>query len=430
MKNKKQCGMQTNGGQAMIIAVMFFLAGSLMILTGVSSPVLKDIKIIRNLEKSKQSVSLSEGAVEDVVYRIKNGFNFSDTESITLNGVTATATTAVISGKKEITAVGGKNNIIRAIKAVLTQESEASFNYGIQAGDGGVVLRDSAFISGNVYSNGSVTGSNSNIVSGDVISAGPSGLIDGVHATSSGYAHTITDSTLDVNAYYQSISNTTVGGTSFPGSADQPTNTMPISDSLITQWETNAQAGGVINSPCPYKIESDETIGPVKINCDLKISGSPVVTLSGTIWVAGDIEIEDSPTIRVSPSLGGNSVAMIADNPSDRIESSEVKIKNNSTFLSSGFDGSYILVISQNNDAENGGSGKAIEVQNEAIGDLLVYASHGKILIHNNVNLKEVTGYKIEARNNAKVIYETGVSNLLFTSDLSSGFNINNWLEI
>ena len=72
-----------------------------------------------------------------------------------------------------------------------------SFSFGVQAGNGGVFLENSSSVRGNVYSNGPVTGQNNNIVRGTVVSAGPAGLIDGAYATSSGYARTIRDSTLD-----------------------------------------------------------------------------------------------------------------------------------------------------------------------------------------------------------------------------------------
>ena len=120
---------------------------------------------------------------------------------------------------------------------------------------------------------------------------------------------------------------------------------------------------------------------------------------------------------------------MIADNPSDRLTSSKAKITNSAEFFGAGL-GSYILVVSQNESAENGGSEKAIEVENSANGDLLIYASHGEILLQNSVSLKEVTGYKIRIKNSAEVIYETGIASLLFTSGPSGGFSIDSWLEI
>lgn len=430
MKEKNYKKIPTNKGQAMIISVMFLLAGSLIIVGSASSSILKDIKILRNLEESKQSFSLSEGSVEDLVYRVKNGMDFSDTETLSVNGITATATTQILADKREVISIGDKNKIMRTIRALLAQGDGVSFNYGVQAGEGGIRMQNLSSVQGNIYSNGPITGQNSNITYGDIVSAGPGGLIDGVYVTGSGYAHTITDSEIEADAYYQNISNTSVGGVLYPSSADQATSTLPIPDFMIDKWKTYAENGGIINSPCPYRITSNQTLGPVKINCNLKITGSPTITLNGHIWVVGNISIENSADIKVSSFLGKNSVAMIADNPSNRLTSSKVEIENSAQFFGSGSEGSYVLVISQNNSAENGGFDKAVEVENNANGDLLIYAGHGNILLKNSVNLKEVTGYKITIQNNAQIVYETGLANLLFTSGPSGGFDIESWLEI
>lgn len=430
MKEKSYKKIPTNKGQAMIISVMFLLAGSLIIVGSISSSVLKDIKIIRNLKESKQSFSLSEGSVEDLVYRVKNGIDFSEMEILSINGITATATTQILADKREVVSIGDKNKVIRTTKVILTQGDGVSFNYGVQAGDGGIHMQNSSSVQGNIYSNGPITGQNSNITYGDIVSAGNSGLIDGVHATGSGYAHTITDSEIETDAYYQNISNTSVGGVSYPSSADQATSTLPISDSMIDKWKTDAENGGIINSPCPYRITFNQTFGPVKINCNLKITGSPTITLNGHIWVVGNISIENSADIGIASSLGKNSVAIIADNPSNRLTSSKIEIENSAQFFGSGSEGSYVLVISQNNGAENGSFDEAVEIENNVNGDLLIYAGHGDILLKNSVALKEVTGYKITIKNSAQIIYETGLANLLFTSGPSGGFDIESWFEI
>ena len=139
-------------------------------------------------------------------------------------------------------------------------------------------MKNTASVVGNIFSNGPVTGENSNTATGDVISAGSGGLIDGVALDSSAYAATVRDSTVGADAYYQTIVNSTVGGTLHPGSEPLATTTMPLTDGQIADLEAIAESGGVINSPCPYQIKTDRVIGPVKINCDLKITG-PEVTM-------------------------------------------------------------------------------------------------------------------------------------------------------
>lgn len=419
----------TNRGQAVLMSTVFFMFISLAISMGLVTPVVKDAEIARAGSGSAQSFFLAEGVAEDALYRLKNGDTVVSGETIALNGATSTITvTDVGSNEKQIVSSGDAKNLIRNITARLTVTSGVAFNYGVQAGPGGFNIQNSASINGNAYSAGPIIGTNSNIIRGDVISAGVGGLVNGIHATSSIYAHTIQNSQIDKDGYYQIISGSTVGGTSYPGSADQPIADLPIADSLIDQWETDAAAGGTITSPCPYRITSSVTIGPKKINCDLEISGSPTITLEGTLWVVGNIDIKNSPTLRISPSLPGKSIAIIADKPTNRTSSSKIEIENSSVIAGAGA-GSYILMVSRNTSAEDGGGEEAIEVQNSAQGALLVYAGHGEIHLANSVKLKEVTAYKIKISNSANITYETGLASLVFSSGPGGSWTIGSWKE-
>jgi hypothetical protein len=88
------------------------------------------------------------------------------------------------------------------------------------------------------------------------------------------------------------------------------------------------------------------------------------------------------------------------------------------------------MLLSRNRDAKLGGGNKAIEVSNTATGDLLVYASEGEVEISNNTNMKEVTAYKIRAKNSTKVVYEIGLASTLFSAGPSGGSNISGWREV
>ncbi len=430
MLNTKYKIQNTNSGQAVISVVIFLLVMSLVIISSFSAIVLRETKNSQHFVFSKRSYFLAEAGAEDLSYRIIKGKNYSGQEVINIDGYTATTTVLVVGNERYVTAEGNVQKDIRKAKTVLTTGSGFSFFYGLQAGGGGLVMENSSSVSGNVYSNGPVVGANSNIVRGTIVSAGPSGLIDGSHSTSSAYAHTIRNSDIDKDAYYQTISNTTVDGGSFPGSPDQPLGDMPISDAKIDEWKAAAEAGGIINSPCPYVINSNTNIGPVKINCNLVIQGSPTVTLRGMVWVAGNVTIENTAIIRLDPSVGSMSLAIISDNSANRTTGSKVSLENSVQFVDSGTPGSYILMVSQNNSAEGGGSEVAVNIQNTVAGKLLVYASHGEICLNNSANLKEVTAYRIRLKNTATVIYETGLSNLLFQSGPGGGYTISKWEEI
>ncbi|MDO8510321.1 MAG: hypothetical protein Q7S15_01715 [bacterium] len=418
-------------GQAMIIAVVFFLAASLLIVLGVANIVLREFAMALTLERSKQSYYLAEAGMEDALYRLKKGMTTSASLSVPLETYSALVTIATLnSNDREITSVSAREGYTRKVKTFLTTGNGASFHYGIQTGDGGLRMENSSSVEGNVYSNGPVVGTQTNVVKGDVVSASDSGIIEGVHATSSAYAYTIKDSTVDKDAYYQVKINTTVAGTSYPGSAPQATSSLPIADSLIEEWKTEAEAGGVISSPCPYIINTDVTIGPKKINCDFEISGNPTVTLGGPLWVVGTITVNNTPTIRIDASLGNKGIALVADDPNNRTTSSKIDLKNANTFEGSGASNSYILMISNNNSAESGGAEIAIEAAQSVSGDLLLFAGHGLIELQNNVNLKEVSGYKLKLKNSAKVTYSSGIANLLFTAGPGGGYVIESWQEV
>ncbi len=420
---------KNNRGRSALIVSVIFTIVSTTIVVNLISPIVKEIREVRDLSRSKEGYFLAEASLEDVLYRLQNNKQVGTTEVISLNGSFATTTSADVSGKKEISSEGSVAGGFRKVKVVLDTGVGTAFFYGITTGQGGFLMENSSVVNGNIYSNGTVEGDNSAIVHGDVVSAGPTGLIEGIHSTSSAYANTIKDSTIDKDAYYQTKINTTVGGISYPGSANQPTTTMPISDSQIADWETDALSGGTYTSPCPYNITGNVTLGPKKINCDLNISGNPTITLNGNIWVSGNIDIANTAILQVGPGLSGKSVVIIADNPSNRTTSSKINLQNSTQYIGNGTS-SYIMLISENKSAESGGGEVAIDVKNSATGKLIVYSNRGRITLQNSMQLKEVTAYKLHLKNSATVNYESGLQNLLFSSGPGGGYDIVSWAEI
>jgi hypothetical protein len=417
-------------GSAIMIVVLFMLAFSLTVVYGVATPVLRDVKVAKESERSRQAFLASESGSEDTIFRMANNMTFALSNTLSIDETTA-ITTVDVSDPSNILviSIGDSFDAIRKTTTTLTTGDGISFNFGVQAGEGGLVLQNSSSILGNINSDGIIQGSGSNVINGSAVSTGPTGSISGIHVTDSAFAHTISNSTIDNDAYYQTISGTSVGGTLYPNSPDQPTSQLPISDEQIEEWKLSALSGGIINSPCPYKIRDAISIGPVKINCDVEISGTNFnIDLTGHIWVDGNIDIKNSPTLRVDSSLPNKSIVIVADNDSNRSSSGMIELENSAIFEGNG-EKSYILMLSKNNSASTGGYNSAIEVQNSVDGDLLVYAGDGEITLANSVNLKEVTAYKIRLKNSAEVIYESGLINVLFNSGPSGGFSLNSWAE-
>lgn len=423
--SKHQTSPQGNRGQVMLVTVVIFLFIFLTAGLAIASIIYREYVEVVNQSRSAQSFYAAEALEEDVAHRYRQNMNVSSPETLEIGGAQAEAIVTDIPDGKRIEGTGDDERRIRKGAVELIEGSGASFFYGLQTGEGGFYMKNSSSVLGNVYANGQIEGTQMNVIDGEVVSADSSGLISGIHVNNSAFAHRIEDSEIDQDAYYTQIHNTIVGGTEYPDSEDQDPLPMPISDEQIEDWKSDAEAGSIISSPCPYEINSDTTLGPTKITCDLLIRGG-TVTLEGAIWVVGDITFRNTPTLQVDSSLSDKSIPIVADNPSDRLTSSQIALENSAEFI--GADGSsYILLVSQNESAEVGGSEPAIEVINKVVGDLLVYAGHGEILLKNNVDLKEVTAYLVHLQNSALVEYETGLASLVFTTGPSGGYEIKSW---
>jgi hypothetical protein len=425
-------------GQVMLAVTIFFLAFSLALMLGFAEPVLRSTKSVGDLRFSAQSYYASESLAGDLAYRYITGKDVISGETLTLGDAAATSTVTPVLGGVELRATGTAANFWRASKISLEIGDGIAFRYASQAGPGGFDLQNTSSITGNVFSEGPVKGTGSNMIRGDVISSGPSGLVYGIHATSSAYAHSIGHSsqptTIDKNAYYAtSITNTTVTGTQYPNSNDQPIAALPISDAQIAEWEAAAEAGGTITT-CDasgnYEINNTTvTLGPKKIACNLVIKGNnAVVTITGHLWVTGNITTQTGPTIKMDPALGSTNVAIVADNPSDTAGSGIIDINQNTIFQNSGTAGSFVFMISQNNSAESGGSTSALNL-NQGASAMVAYAAHGIVTLAQSVSVKEVTAYKVVLQNSANVVYDTGLPSTMFDSGPSGGYSITSWVE-
>jgi hypothetical protein len=422
-------------GQAMILVVILFVSISLAILLGVVGPVIRQKAIVSDLVRSRTSYFLAEAGIEDVLHRLMTGKSVENTEVISLNGQSATVTTVNTSGGKQVSSSANVNQNYRKVSTNISFGTGVSFHYGVQAGQGGFILRNTSSITGNVFSGGSVVGSG-NTVRGDVVSSGPTGLIDGINATGTAFSNTIKNSTIGKDAYYKTLTNTTVTGVKYPNSPDQGTVDLPISDAQINQWESDAAAGGtMLSTDCDSfssntcTITSSRTIGPIKIPFNLVVkSSSAIITVSGPLWVVGNIDFQTGPTIRMSSSLSNQNVAIIADNPANRTTSGIITVGQSTAFQGSGSPGSFVFLISQNTSGENGGSIDAISM-NQGASALVAYASHGQITLSQSVSVKEVTAYKIILSQSANVTYDRGLPSVLFSAGPSGGYNIDTWKE-
>lgn len=426
----------------MIIFVLFFAFATSSILFVLGQNIFSDLYDFHQLRESKQAFLVSESLTEDVVYRMSFGtFSVDSVESLMFRDTVAYATTTYDSGDDLylIDTQATLNNVLRKSYAELSLSTGDAFNYGLQAGNGGILVTGNSSIYGNVYSNGTVESSSNADIYGDVVSAGPTGLIQYIHATGSVWANTIGTVEVEGDAHYNNdLGGSLIGGTIYsPVVSTQPTTTLPISTTTIQEWKDSILDYGTIiastSEAClsgEYEIDSNDSIGYLKIECDLIIDkNTTVLTLNGPVWVEGDLYFKSGPELRVNPSLGRRSVQIIVDDEYDSENSGRIIIENSTNFYGSGDDRSYIMLLSNNDSAEQGGSEVAIDIINSANGDVIMYSNTGLVDIANNIDLREVTGYQIKIANGSSVTYEEGLASLLFTSGPGGEYLIDDWQQ-
>lgn len=414
-------------GYSAIVTVFLVSTIGLILAGNISALMIARQKIMRNVLGSAQSYYTAEAGIEDALLRVIDpDIPEQNNIALSLAGSTASTTIAQDGNNITISSSGDKNDFVRNLQLSLSAATDgSSFNYGVQIGSGGLEMKNSGRIEGNVYSDGDIIGTNSPVITGDAWASGVH-TIQGFRVDGDAHAHTLKNDSIGGDAYYVTKTGTTVSGTNHPGSADPPAQTMPINDTLINSWKDDAVAGGTYTGD--YLINTDTVLGPTKIVGNLTIESDAVVTMEGTIWVTGNIILQNNGVIQLASGYGINSGVIIADG--------SITLQNNFILCGSeGYvigsnprvcntsNGSYVLLMS--NKVGDG----AVSMKNNAKISGILYAPYGDLEIENNAFLKEATAYKIEIENNVVVRYETGLINVNFSSGPGGGWTIGQWQE-
>lgn len=399
-------------GQAMMVATVIFLALSLAVIFGLAGPIVRQQKIASQLLLSRQSYFLAEAGIEDVVYRLIAGAPVDASETIALNGVSATTVTVDTETGKEVNATGDASDSMRKIRTSLSYGEGVAFFYGIQIGQGGFTLSNNAGVNGNIYSNGGVFGQNGSFVTGSVSAATSiSGVTIGTGTVGDANAPTVTDSVVRGTLYCQTGSgNNKPCNTSGNNPVPLP---LPINDEQIVGWKAEAEAGGVVGNQTLSGVSN--TLGPKKINGNLTLSNNAQLKITGTLWVTGNVVLSNGSGVELHSSYGENDGLVVVDGTST--------LSNSSTFAGSGNSGSYIMLLSTNT------TNNAIVLQNNA-GAVVLYAPYGTVQVSNNAGLNQVTAKTVSLQNNAVIDYEQGLVEASFVNGPSGGFEITNWEEV
>lgn len=415
-------------GQAALATVLAGMFISLSIGIGISTIAFLNIQRLQHIAQRAQSYYAAEAGIEDALLRVIDpDLSYQTNTTYTLSVGSGTASTSIsLSGTNlQILSDGYRGTSHRRLETLLEVTSGNSFVYGAQVGDGGVLMENNSVVIGTLYSNGNVAMKDLAQIQGEVF-VGGSHTLSKANVTADAHANRIEDSIIGRDAYYQSILNTTVGGTSYPNSENPTQASMPITQSQIDAWKAEAAAGGILNGDLDLSGNNTDSRGPLKINGNLNIQNTGILTMTGTIWVTGNVTLKNSGAIQLSSSYGNRSGVMVVDGT--------VTIENSFVLCGSeGFNGtncnvangkSYLLMLSTNT------GDPAILMKGTVDLNGVLYTSGGTLTLENNARIKSGTAYRLHLKNNAVIIYEIGLINLNFTEGPGGGWDIQSWKEV
>ena len=317
---------------------------------------------------------------------------------------------------------------------IIDNDSSDSSKYYILGGDG-----DSSYLNGNLLytrswqSDSAVWASSSppGDITFKIFLGDHNTVIDSMNVGESGvgnaHANTIIDSVIAGNAYYQNISNTTIGGTANQVDTDPPPLNPPLSQANLDQFKADGDSGGTcgIFDGCDtdgnFILINQEiaTSGPKQITGLFRLENQSKFIMTGNIHINGDAHFKNNCVVRLNPSSYGEKSGVI-------IVDGNIDIDNRCQFLGSGDPNSYIAIIST---SPNITSPPAIRVNNSTMGAIF-YAAEGSITVENNAEVKEIFGHKVKMENNSVINYESGLANVNFSVGPEGGWSIESWREI
>ncbi len=417
-------------GYVVITNIIFFLVISMVIIYGVSNPVLNSYKIGRAFLESKEAFIIANSASEETLYKLKKNMSIDSAETLTLSNGTATINTTDSFEGKTISIVSELGDFQRNLFLQIRQGVGVSFNYGIQSGQGGFELSGGATINGNVYSNGDIVGSGYTSITGSAISASTSaslGKISGVNVGASGgiaWANEVKNSTIFGDLFCKVGSgNNKSCDTSRTNPSEEP---MPISAGNIDEWKSVAEAGDILSGNQVYDGVETASIGPAKIEGNLTVTESAVLTLTDTVWVTGKILVSGAGVIKLGTNYGANSGVIVSDGKIEIIEGGSMQ--------NSGTSGSQIMAVTTSacpntTGCGSAGSNYAIKVSG-GTESVILNAQNGTMYFTGGATAKQATANKIIMDGGTTINYETGISNIEFTSGPSGSWNLVSWDEI
>ena len=292
-------------GAVSLVLVILALGALIGISSIIFSATISEQKLLNHSLRSEQAYYAAESGLEDVLLRLKNDLNWaSDYDLVVGSASTSVSVSSVVGGARTIASSGGKLNNIRkvAVSYSITTD-DVSFNYGAQTGEGGLVIENGCTVDGNVYSNGNIIATGNHFITGTVKVAKAGNKIDGAIIGGDAYADICIDAEVTGNIYSNSFSGCTAAATSTLAE-EIATSALPITEEMINEWKAEAEAGGVTAGDLNLAGSDHATMGPHKIDGDLTMTVSSILSMTGTIWVTGDLSMTQSVILELDADYG------------------------------------------------------------------------------------------------------------------------------
>jgi Tfp pilus assembly protein PilX len=419
------------------ILVILIIASSLG--TAIVARLLTSLSAAKNQEKRTVAQALCDAGVERAIWKLNQGGAYTGETNIQMTtGILDIQVNPIDSENKEIVSScytpvkpGGANpKPTRKIRARISADfngTGVAFKYGIQVGSLGITMSNNSKVVGNVYSNGPVIAGNGAEVTGDVFVSGAGNKIQNLKIGNDARAARIEESNITRDAYYITKDNkTNIGRTGYTINATglPEQKTLPIGQQTIDQWESWALAGGIHSGNYNLASFSAASVGPKKIEGDLIVNNGATLTIKGALWVTGNVIFYNGATIKADASFGANSVNILADNPTDKVNYGKVTVNNNVNIQGSGNPKSYVMITSTNTGSTV--ATPAIVAGNNSTA-VVYYTTTGFIEVSNNAQLRAMTGGGIHLSNGAWVIYDTGLADANFSAGPGGSWQLKEW---
>lgn len=371
---------------AMFVIVLSVLT---TILLAVASASLYNKVSIERAYNNAMALNIAEAGVEKAIWEFKQGLSYTgETGNTNISGGEFDVqVTDIDTSNKYITATAyvpskADPKFKKSVKVKLTAQpsnTDISFGYAMQAGNGGMYIGGSSEIEGSLYSNAhiSVTGSAEVHDPGNAWAVGA--ISDGGR----------------------------IKGTKYPGS---PPNPLPTID--LDAWRDLARSGGTISGS--YNIPPGN-FGPKEITGSASFSGSGTVNIKGPIYIKGSLTIAGGGNWNLDDSLGSGGTVIIVDG--------SVNIAGGTHFNPNSA-GGYLAIIAA-------GSGSQLSYAGSATGEkIALFAPNGTIYIAGSGRVVAMMGRTLNIYGSGKIEYEEGTPVISFPGAPGGAWQVKEWQEI